>query len=68
MSPTFVLWLALVVGIVGFSDCASADWQGTVWGMSREEANKSFRIPHRGGEELNPYPIHQFWFPTQPTT
>ena len=41
-----VLWLALVTGILGFSNSASADWQGTVWGMSFEEANKSFGIPH----------------------
>jgi hypothetical protein len=41
------LWLALVVGIVGFSNSACADWQGTVWGMSVEEADKSFRIPHK---------------------
>ena len=60
MSPTFVLWLALVVGIVGFSDRASADWQGTVWGMSREEANKGLRIPHRDGEEFNPYTYTNF--------
>jgi hypothetical protein len=60
MSPTFVLWLALVVGVVGFSGRASADWQGTVWGMSREEANQSFRIPHRDGEEFNPYTYTDF--------
>jgi hypothetical protein len=60
MRQTFVLWLALVVGIVGFSDRASADWQGTVWGMTREEANKGFRIPHRDGEEFNPYTYTNF--------
>jgi len=28
------------------SGSAFADWQGTVWNMSFEEADKSFRIPH----------------------
>jgi hypothetical protein len=32
--------------MLGFSNDAAADWQGTVWGMSPEEANKNFRIPH----------------------
>ena len=41
-----VLWLALVAGILGFSNSASADWQDTVWGMSVEEAHKAFRVPH----------------------
>jgi hypothetical protein len=39
--------LSLVAGILGFSASASADWQGTAWGMSSEDAAKSFRIPHR---------------------
>ena len=42
-----VLWLALVGGMLGFSRSASADWQGTVWGMSLEAADKSFSVPHR---------------------
>ena len=46
MEP-LVLFLALLAGIVGFSGSAFADWQGTVWGMTAEEADKSFRIPHR---------------------
>lgn len=47
-----IVSLSLVVGVLRFSDSASADWQGTVWGMSLEQAEKSFRIPHgRGGED-----------------
>jgi hypothetical protein len=38
--------LAPVIWTLCFSNDAFADWQGTVWGMSVEEANKSFRIPH----------------------
>jgi hypothetical protein len=41
-----VLWLALTTGMLCFVGKASADWQGTVWGMSEEEANKAFRVPH----------------------
>ena len=46
MIKAVVLPLALVAGITNFSNGASAGWQGTVWGMSPEEADKSFRIPH----------------------
>jgi hypothetical protein len=46
MKEPLVLRLALVAGMLGFSQSACADWQGTVWGMSLEEANKNFRIPH----------------------
>jgi hypothetical protein len=35
-----------MTGISGFSGSASADWQGTTWGMSPEEADKALRIPH----------------------
>jgi hypothetical protein len=45
------LSLNLATAILGFSDGASADWQGTVWGMTFDEADKSFRVPHgRGGQ------------------
>ena len=39
----------LVVATLSFSESASADWQGTVWGMSMEEADKNFRVPHKKG-------------------
>jgi hypothetical protein len=38
--------LALMTGILCCTQNASADWQGTVWGMSVEAADKSFRIEH----------------------
>ena len=41
-----VLWLALTTGMLCYVGKALADWQGTVWGMSEEEANKAFLIPH----------------------
>jgi hypothetical protein len=41
-----VVSLALMTGAPGFSGNASADWQGTTWGMSPEEADKALRIPH----------------------
>lgn len=54
MSTTWksvALSLNLVTWILGFSESASADWQGTVWGMTFDEADKRFRIPHgRGGQ------------------
>jgi len=45
----------MVVGILGFSGSASADWQGLVWGMSRKEADNSFQVPHDRER-------HQLWF------
>jgi len=52
IGKTLILSLSLVVGMLRFCDSASAEWQGTVWGMSLEDAEKSFRIPHgRGGED-----------------
>jgi len=41
-----VTTLTLVAGILGFSNSAFAGWQGTSWGMSVEEAARSFQIPH----------------------
>ena len=46
VSEPVVRGLALIVGILSFLGSASADWQGLVWGMSREAAQKSFRLPH----------------------
>ena len=46
MSKPALPGLALVAGIAGFSASASADWQGRVWGVSVEEADKAFRVPH----------------------
>jgi hypothetical protein len=40
-----VVSLPLVTEILGSSNTAFADWQGTVWGMSVEKADKSFRVP-----------------------
>jgi len=40
----------LVAGALVFvlaSSPASADWQGTVWNSSVEQADKDFRVPHR---------------------
>jgi hypothetical protein len=33
--------------VASFSGSASADWQGTVWNMTVEAADKNFRVPHR---------------------
>lgn len=42
-----VLSLALMAAVTGLSGGASADWQGTKWGMSTNDADRSFRIPHK---------------------
>ena len=54
-----VVSLTLMTGMPSFSGNASADWQGTTWGMSPEEADKALRIPHyqfdqgkAGGKDL----------------
>jgi hypothetical protein len=47
--------LTLVAGILGFSASASAGWQGAEWGMSQQEVDKSFRIPHTPGAPLFDY-------------
>jgi hypothetical protein len=42
--------LAIAAGLAApasfFTGNASADWQGTAWNMTVEEADKNFRIPH----------------------
>jgi len=38
---------ALVLAILCLTGMALADWQGTVWNSSPEQADKAFLVPHR---------------------
>jgi len=53
MLRLFGLGLALTSGMLWSVGSASADFQGLVWGMSREQAAKSFKLPHENDEFLS---------------
>lgn len=58
-SPGFVMWslpkssvVALFLALTCFSRDTAADWQGTLWNSSPEQADQAFLVPHRNPTRL----------------
>jgi hypothetical protein len=58
-SPGFIMWslpkssvVALFLALTCFSRDTAADWQGTLWNSSPEQADQAFLVPHRNPTRL----------------